>query len=65
MDYEYQEKKKEIYYMKYIAFKIYVLCIRFHKIFFVCECQLSIYKKYVFSVRKFYWIFVDFQRYRR
>jgi hypothetical protein len=40
MDYEYQEKKKEIYYLKYTVFEIYILCIRFHNIFFVCEYQL-------------------------
>jgi hypothetical protein len=40
MDYEYQEKKKEIYKLKHIVFKIYVLCIGFHNIFFVCEYQL-------------------------
>jgi hypothetical protein len=39
MDYEYQEKKKEIYLLKYIVFEIYILCIRFQKIFFVWEYQ--------------------------
>jgi hypothetical protein len=34
MDYEYPEKKKKIYELKYIVFKIYTLSIRFHKIFF-------------------------------
>jgi hypothetical protein len=43
MDYEYQEKKEgnllaEIH--TYIVFKIHILYIRFHQIFFVCECQL-------------------------
>jgi hypothetical protein len=44
MDHEYQEKKKEIYYLKYIVFEIYTLSIRFHKIFVVCEYQLCLAK---------------------
>jgi hypothetical protein len=41
MDYEYQGKKKTIYKQKYIVVEIYILSIRFHKIFFfVCEYQL-------------------------
>jgi hypothetical protein len=35
MDYEYQEKKKELYKLKYIVFEYYILCFGFHKIFFV------------------------------
>jgi hypothetical protein len=31
MDYEYQEKKKEIYYLKYVVFEIYILSIRVNK----------------------------------
>jgi hypothetical protein len=38
-NYEYREKKKEIYYLKYIAFEIFLLSIRFHKIV-VCELTL-------------------------
>jgi hypothetical protein len=40
IDYEYQGKKEEIHKLKYIVFEIYILSIRFHKIFFVCEYQL-------------------------
>jgi hypothetical protein len=40
MDYENQGKKKEMYQLKYIDFEIYILSIRFYKIFFVCEYQL-------------------------
>jgi hypothetical protein len=41
---EYQEKKKEIYWLKYIVLEIYILTtgIRFHKIFFVFEYKLRI-----------------------
>jgi hypothetical protein len=34
MDYEYQDKNKEIYKLKYLVFKIYILSIRFHKKYF-------------------------------
>jgi hypothetical protein len=40
MDYEYQGKKEEIHELQYIVSEIYILSIRFHKIFFVCEYQL-------------------------
>jgi hypothetical protein len=33
MDCEYQGKKEELHKLKYIVFKIYILSIRFHKIF--------------------------------
>jgi hypothetical protein len=40
MDYEYQEKKKEIYQLKYIVFEIYIFFSKFHKFFCVCEYKL-------------------------
>jgi hypothetical protein len=33
IDYEYQGKKEEIHKLKYIVLEIYILSIRFHKIF--------------------------------
>jgi hypothetical protein len=35
-----EKKVKEIYYLKYIVFEIYVLSNELHKTFFVCEYQL-------------------------
>jgi hypothetical protein len=40
MDYEYQGKKDKIYNMKFVVFEIYILPIRSHKTFVVCEYQL-------------------------
>jgi hypothetical protein len=40
VDYKYQGKKKEIHKLKYIVCEIYILSIRVHKTFFVCEYQL-------------------------
>jgi hypothetical protein len=54
MDYEYQEKKKEFYQLKYKVFTIYILSIRFHKIFFVCQYQLWYRRKqFRFYCKKF------------
>jgi hypothetical protein len=44
MDYEYQDKTKEIYRLKYVYSLQYTvvlkISIRYHKIFLVCEYQL-------------------------
>jgi hypothetical protein len=40
-DYEFQTiKGGNLYKLKYIVSEIYILSIRFHKIFFVCEYKL-------------------------
>jgi hypothetical protein len=60
MDYEYQEKKKEIYQLKYIVFKIYLLDFTIYFLFVNTNSELVLLdKKYYVKSRRFRRLYIS------